>query len=95
MSTIPMHLPQKQETLARPLKQDHHCAQGFGGGDTAVGGGQTGGDQYTDNTDAPRTQQKDSTYGGDQTDLNAGGDTNYGVHSPLQTCQQLAAHVPQ
>lgn len=44
-----------------------------------MGGGQTGGDQYTDNTDAPRTQQKDSTYGGDQTDLNAGGDTNYGV----------------
>ena len=54
--------------------------QGYGGGDTALGGGQTGGDAYTRDADQAAGQQQDSSFGGDQTNLDAGANTNYGVN---------------
>lgn len=53
--------------------------QGYGGGDTAMGGGQTGGDAYTRDADQAAGQQQDASFGGDQTNLDAGANTNYGV----------------
>ena len=53
-------------------------AQGYGD-NQAFGGGVQGGDQFTgQGTDMQRRAQE-QTYGGDQTNLDAGGDTNFGV----------------
>ena len=53
--------------------------QGFGGGDTAVGGGQTGGDQFTGDTGYAAGQGQGQDATDTQTNLDAGADTNYGV----------------
>ena len=53
--------------------------QGYGGGDTALGGGQTRGERYPRDADVAAGQQQNATYGGDQTNLDAGADTSYGV----------------
>lgn len=82
-------------SFARPacryFKYPLTAAQGYGGGDTAVGGGQTGGDQFSGDADRAVGQQQDTTYGGDQTNLDAGADTNYGVIPCLHTRNGLDA----
>ena len=55
-----------------------HGMQGYGGVDTALGGGQSGGDAYVPGDQASGRSQ-DAAFGGDQTSLDAGADTNYGV----------------
>ena len=68
------------------LRKAPACAQGYGGG-SAVGGGQTGGDQFTSDEPSRKQQGQDAAYGGDQTNLDAGADTNFGV-SAIQ-CYRL------
>ena len=60
------------------LRKAPACVQGYGGG-SAVGGGQTGGDQFTSDEPSRKQQGQDAAYGGDQTNLDAGADTNFGV----------------
>jgi hypothetical protein len=55
-------------------------AQGYGG-NQAFGGGVQGGDQFTGQGTDMRRRAQEQTYGGDQTSLDAGGHTNFGVSS--------------
>ena len=73
----PCQCVMRQTGCLAPLKAPA-CAQGYGGG-SAVGGGQTGGDQFTSDEPSRKRQGQDAAYGGDQTDLDAGADTNFGV----------------
>ena len=72
-----MPVNQLQTGCLAPLKAPA-CAQGYGGG-SAVGGGQTGGDQFTSDEPSRKQQGQDAAYGGDQTNLDAGANTNFGV----------------
>ena len=72
-----MPVDQLQTGRLAPVKASA-CAQGYGGG-SAVGGGQTGGDQFTSDEPSCKQQGQDAAYGGDQTNLDAGADTNFGV----------------
>ena len=67
------------EASHQPCASHSFCfAQGYGD-NQAFGGGIQGGDQFTgQGTDMQRRAQK-QTSGGDQTNLDAGGDTNFGV----------------
>lgn len=70
-------LPLKQVTN-RALHIANCFAQGYGD-NQAFGGGIQGGDQFTgQGTDMQRRAQE-QTFGGDQTNLDAGGDTDFGV----------------
>ena len=80
-----MPVDQLQTGRLAPVKASA-CAQGYGGG-SAVGGGQTGGDQFTSDEPSRKQQGQDAAYGGDQTNLDAGADTNFGV-SAIQ-CYRL------
>ena len=77
---LPVLLPTQDPAPLKALP----CVQGYGGG-SAVGGGQTGGDQFTSDEPSGKRQGQDAAYSGDQTDLDAGADTNFGV-SAFQSC---------